>query len=121
MNRVDARGAALLLVLWLLALLTALLSVFALSARTEPSEGGGNGLGPRCRRPPREPFLEPDVFRVAEPAIGVQRRRIVGPDVEHHRVADLQQRSGDGAGDRSRVTPAAEVDVGQDVADDGEP
>lgn len=38
-SRLHARGAALLLVLWVLALMTALVSVFALSARTEGLQG----------------------------------------------------------------------------------
>lgn len=38
-SRNDCRGAALLLVLWLLVLLTGLISIFALSARTEGLQG----------------------------------------------------------------------------------
>ena len=58
---------------------------------------------------------------IAEPPIGVERRRIVGADVEHDLVARAQQLGGDGAGHRGREAAATVVDVGQDVADDGEP
>ena len=68
-----------------------------------------------------EPLLEADVLGVAEAAIGLERRRVVGADVEDDLVAGPQQLGGDGAGDGGRVAAAAVVGVGQDVADDREP
>ena len=45
-----------------------------------------------------EPLLEADVLGVAEPAVGVERRRVVGADVEDDLVAGPQQLRGHGAG-----------------------
>ena len=67
-----------------------------------------------------EPLLEAEVLRVAEAAVGVERRRVVGADVEHDLVAGPQQLGGHGAGDGGREAAAAVVHVGQDVADDRE-
>ena len=67
-----------------------------------------------------EALLEADVLGVAEAAIGVERRWVVGPDVEHDLVARSQQVGRDRAGDRGREAAAAVVGVGQDVADDGQ-
>ncbi len=71
--------------------------------------------------PVDEALLEADVLAVAEAAIGLERRRVVGSDVEDDLVAEPQQLRGDGAGDRRGVAAAAVVDVGQDVADDRQP
>ena len=58
---------------------------------------------------------------IAEPSIGVDGGRIVRPDVEDDLVARPQQVGGDGAGHGRREAATAIVDVGQDVADDGQP
>ena len=68
-----------------------------------------------------EALLEADVLLVAEPAIGLERRRVVGADVEDHLVAGPQEVGGHRAGRRGREAATAVVDVGQDVADDGQP
>ena len=68
-----------------------------------------------------EALLEADVLGVAEPAIGVEGRRVVRADVEDDLVAGPQQLGGHGAGHGGREAAAAEVDVGQDVADDRQP
>ena len=67
-----------------------------------------------------EPLLEAHVLGVAQAAVGLEGRRVVGADVEHDLVARPQQLGGHGAGDRGRVAAAAVIDVGQDVADDRE-
>ena len=82
---------------------------------------GAGDVRPRRAEPMDEALLEPDVLGVAEPAVGVERRRVVGADVEHDLVARPQQLRGHGAGDGGREAAAAVVDVGQDVADDGQP
>ena len=68
-----------------------------------------------------EALLEADVLRVAEPAVGLQRRRVVRADVEDDLVAGPQEigrhRSGRGGGEAA----AAVVVVGEDVADDRQP
>ena len=76
---------------------------------------------PGRSEPVDEPLLEADVLGVAERAIGLERGRVVGADVEHDLVAGPQQLRGHGAGDGLREAAATVVDVGQDVADDGEP
>ena len=68
-----------------------------------------------------EPFLEADVFLVSESAIGVEGGRVVGADVEHDLVARPQELGGHGAGHRGREATTTIVDMGQDVADDGQP
>ena len=68
-----------------------------------------------------EALLEADVFGIAETTIGVERRRVIGADVEHDLVARLQEFRGDRTGDRRRKATSTIVDVGQDVADHGEP
>ena len=59
-------------------------------------------VGPRRAEAVDEALLEPDVLGVAEAAVGVERGRIVGADVEHDLVAGAQQLGGDGAGDGRR-------------------
>ena len=68
-----------------------------------------------------EALLEPDVLGVAEPPVGLERGRVVGADVEDDLVAGPEQLGGDGAGDGGRVAATTIVDMGQDVADDGQP
>ena len=55
---------------------------------------------------------------VSEAAIGVERGRVVGADVEHDLVARPQQLGGHRAGDGGREAATTIVDMGQDVADD---
>ena len=56
-----------------------------------------------------------------EPAVGVERGRVVGADVEHDLIAGAQQVGGHGAGHGGREAAPTIVDVGQDVADDRQP
>src|SRR5207342_1943912 len=79
----------------------------------QPGPGRAEAVG--------EPLLEADVLGVAQAAIRLEGGWIIGADVEHDLVAGPQQLRGDGARDGGRVAPATIVDVGQDVADDGEP
>ena len=62
--------------------------------------------GPRRPESVGEPLLEADVLLVAEPAIRLQRRRIIGPDVQDDFIARPEQIGGDRAG-RGRREPAA--------------
>src|SRR5665811_1145545 len=90
-----------------------------LAAPQEPPDGTLE-RGQRPQRgavPVDEPLLETDVLAVSELGVGLQRRRIVGPDVEHDLVAEAQEVRGDGAGEGGRITTAAEIRVGHHVAD----
>ena len=71
--------------------------------------------------PVPETLLESNVLGVAQPPVGVQRRRVVGADIEHDMVAELEQVGRDGAGRRLRVAAPAELRLGQHVADDRDP
>ena len=68
-----------------------------------------------------EPLLEADVLGVAQAAVGLQRGRVVGADVEDDVVARLQQLRCDGAGHSGGEAAAAMVGLGEDVADDRQP
>ena len=89
--------------------------------RLNRRRSGAGEVGPGRAEAMDEALLEADVLRVAEPAIGVERGRVVGADVEHDLVARPQQLGGHGAGDGGREAATTIVDVGQDVADDGQP
>ena len=93
----------------------------SVSLRWKRRRSGPARSGHGRPEPVDEPLLEAEVLHVAEPAIGVERRRIVRPDVEHDLVAGPQQLGGHGAGDGRREATTTVVDVGQDVADDGQP
>ena len=67
-----------------------------------------------------EPFFEAHVLGVPEAAVRVQRRRVVGPDVQHDLVAGPEQIGGDSAGDRGGEATTAIIGVGQHVPDDGQ-
>ena len=75
-------------------------------------------VGPGRAEAVDEALLEAGVLGVAEPAIGVEGRRVVGPDVEDDLVARAQQLRGHGAGDGGREAASTIVEMGQDVADD---
>ena len=68
-----------------------------------------------------EALLEADVLGVAEAAVGAEGGRVVGADVEDDLVARPEQLRGHGAGDGGGEPAPTIVDVGQDVADDGQP
>ena len=53
-------------------------------------------------------------------AVGVDGRRLHGEDVEDDLVVVAQHSGRDGPGHGGGKPAAAEVDVGQDVADDGQ-
>ena len=93
----------------------------SISLRLKRRRSGRGEVRPRRAEAVDEPLLEADVLGVAEAAIGVERGRVVGADVEHDLVARPQQLGGHGAGDGGREAAAAVVDVGQHVADDREP
>ena len=67
-----------------------------------------------------EALLEARVLDVAQPSIGVDRGRIVRPDVEDDLVARPQQFRGHGTGDGGREAATTIVEMGEDVADDRE-
>ena len=91
------------------------------SLRLKRRRSGAVEIRPWRPEPVDESLLETDVLDVAEPPIGLERRRVVGADVERDLVAGPQQLGRHGAGDGGRVAAATIVDVGQDVADDGQP
>ena len=74
------RGAALLLVLWLIALLTALVGAFALTARIEHLQGRVLQPRPGRRSRPRAPASNTRITRVADsrsaPAVAARRPRL---------------------------------------------
>ena len=65
--------------------------------------------GPRRAEPMDQPLLEASVLGEAEAPVGVDRRRVVGADVEHDLVARPQQLGGHGAGDGGREAATAVV------------
>ena len=88
-----------------------------LPALCEPSERGRD-VGPQRADPVPEPFLEANVLGVPQPPVRVERRRVVRADVEDDMVAELEQPGGHRGGGRLGVAPAAELGLGQHVADD---
>ena len=89
----------------------------------EPLEVGAASARARLptrRRAVDEPLLEAHVLAVAQLAVCLERRRVVGADVEHHLVAEPEQLGGHRTGDRRRVAAPPVVDVGHHVAHDAQ-
>src|SRR3990172_6756001 len=82
------------------------------ATRRTPGRGGGVLGGHRLEKAAR--------LDKAEVLVYVPRRPIGGVDVEDDEVAARQDVSGDGGGRGRREAAAAEVGVGEDVADDGD-
>src|SRR5690242_2985646 len=68
-------------------------SSVSLLAVEQPAQWRGDG-GPRRAEAVGQALLEADVLLVAQPAVGVEGGRIVGPDVEHDLVARPEQLRG---------------------------
>ena len=83
-----------------------------LLAGEEAAEAAQARSGQRRAEAMDEALLEADVLGVAEAAVGVERGRIVGADVEDDLVAGPEQLRGHRAGHRGRVAAAAVVDDG---------
>ena len=68
-----------------------------------------------------EALLESEVLDIAEPAIGVEGRRVIRPDVEDDMVAELEELGGHRRRRGLRVAATAVLRLRQDISDDGDP